>query len=721
MTWDIKQNDDKWYITFTDSADAPADYADLRNAAARNGIAPEDIISRKIFEDYIEKSQADGTSLAPLELVLDPSFYTRIVIAPDNTRADLYIRKAKSADRAIDKRIINQALEKEHELRMRERKEIEAQIDLFVQSNDREIFIPIAEAVLPQRGADRILIAHTAPLPEAEVARLAQKLQAAAEILPEQKKIIYDNTFPLTEAQSLGIAEKGDVLFSFSKTAVGESGVDIYGAPIPGLPGNDPFVSDMRNIVYNGDSLKAETSGIVLVAHTGDGLKIRMIPYKDATVQAVVRENNMEVLLVLGASVGAGVPFSIGQLRKTLNEIHIPEKNYTTEVLEKAISAARKVLVPDEYLICRGKPPVAPNSYRFDWKVPFDSMNIASVKKDTPILVLTFLKAGEPGVDVFDNTIGIDSAVPAALPAYDDTIIMEKQGETVQFTAAVSGELLKSDTSLHVTNVKVIDSDVTEDMEDVLFGGDLVIHGNIGKNRKIKASGSLTVDGDAGVSLVYTQESLTMKGGIQGKYRGTVWAKKDMVLSFAEAARLLAGGNITIERYCFRCSVITNGTLSCIGEQGCVIGGNVYAACGMQVCNLGDRKKIRTLISFGQDYLIKDKIELYEKEMRHNAMEIHQIDSELFHHERGNAALHQRKAALLKQNKTLTFEVFKLKEHFESHIESEIRVTGTVYPGVVLESHGRYYEVRKPMACVVFTFAAQKGAIVCRPIGNRLQ
>ncbi|MGP1454626.1 MAG: FapA family protein [Treponema sp.] len=720
MTWNIKQSDDKWYIAFTDSAEDPADYAVLRKAAASNGIAPEDIISQKTFEDYIKKNQAADVPLAPLELVLEPSFYTRIVIAPDNTRADLYIRKAKGGDNVIDKRIISQALEKEHELRIRDRKEIEAQIDLFAQSRDREILIPIAEAVLPQRGADRTLITHTVPLPDAEAAQLVQKLRAVAEILPEQKKIIYDDNFPLTEAQSLGMAEKGEKLFSFSKTALGAAGVDIYGAPIPGLPGNDPFVSDMRNIVYNGDSLKAEASGIVLVAHTSDGLRVRIIPYKDATVQAVVRENNMAVSLVLRASVGAGVPFSIGQLKKTLNEIHVPEKNYTTERLEKAIAAARKVLVSDEYLICRGKPPVAPDSYRFDWKVSFDSKNIASVKKNTLILALTFLKEGEPGMDVFDNMIGIDNAVPAALPAYDDTIVMEKHGETIQFTAAVSGELLKSDASLHVTNAKVIDSDVTEDMEDVLFGGDLVIHGSIGKNRKIKANGSLTIDGDAGVSLVYTKESLIMRGGIQGKYRGTVWAKKNISLSFAEAARLLAGGNITIDRYCFRCSVVTNGTLSCIGEQGSVIGGNVHAACGMQVCNLGDRKKIRTLISFGQDYLIKDKIELYEKEMKHNAMEIHQIDDELLHHGHGNAVLHRRKAALLKQNKALTFEVFKLKEHFESHIESEIRVTGTAYPGVVLESHGRYYEVRKPMVGVVFTFATQKGSIVCRPIGNKL-
>jgi uncharacterized protein (DUF342 family) len=56
-------------------------------------------------------------------------------------------------------------------------------------------------------------------------------------------------------------------------------------------------------------------------------------------------------------------------------------------------------------------------------------------------------------------------------------------------------------------------------------------------------------------------------------------------------------------------------------------------------------------------------------------------------------------------------KVFTLREKFEEHHESEIQVRGNVYPGVVLESHGRYYEVNHMRGGVVFYFDSGTGQI----------
>lgn len=38
--------------------------------------------------------------------------------------------------------------------------------------------------------------------------------------------------------------------------------------------------------------------------------------------------------------------------------------------------------------------------------------------------------------------------------------------------------------------------------------------------------------------------------------------------------------------------------------------------------------------------------------------------------------------------------LFTLREKFEEHFESEVLIRGTVFPGVVFESHGRFYDVK---------------------------
>ncbi len=162
----------------------------------------------------------------------------------------------------------------------------------------------------------------------------------------------------------------------------------------------------------------------------------------------------------------------------------------------------------------------------------------------------------------------------------------------------------------------------------------------------------------------------------------------------------------------------TNVSLSLTGSPGVLLGGNIHAANGCSVKELGAKKTIRTIISFGQDYLIKDEIEVREKEMAENIAELNEIDKKLKSSEPNLniEELRTRKVKLIKRNSALTIRIFNLKENFETHIPSKIVVSGDVYPGVVLESHGRYFEVMETHHHVFFTFDEKTGQIVCSPL-----
>ena len=732
MEWTIKQNESnkKWYffVSGVENIENKEDcvfpeYEEIMEQARKNGLSTEDLINAQQFERYFDKIRFGKTLPLPLEIELDPSFDTRLIIESDKTKATLYIRKAKNESSAIDRKLITTMLNNSGIVNI-DFKALEEKINAFIEAPEREIELVIAEGTLPGRGKDRSLISHITKLDETEELLFRKKLLHAVGTAREQPQMIYDKDFPLSEAQALSIVAKHDLLYEFSKSELGTNGADIYGNAIQGLPGNDPFVLDLRNIVQTNDELKAGCNGILLSAESPDGLKLRIIPYKDATVKAVISDDKMEASLILESGRGAGARLSPSRLKKALDEVNLPPDRYTDKILRDAIYEARLSSAPVEFTVSRGIQPVAPHSYQFDWKVDFGHSNAVSVKRGETFLETFFRETGEKGSDVFGNTIEIDMAPLLKLPQTDNTIRIIKQGKKISFVASAHGELIRTGEKLKILNSRIIDTDVNKETGDIIFAGDVIINGDIDADRSVKAGGCLTVNGDAGISLVYTKESLLMNGGIRGESRGTVWAKNTMALHFAETARLFSGGNIYINEYSFRCVVKTNGQLIMNGEPGSFIGGNAHAARGINVRNLGDYKTVRTIVSFGQDYLIKDKIEVYEKQTQENLLEIARIEAELNDTETPAdhiQELREQKVILLKSNTSLGIKIFKLKENFESHIPSEVKITGTVYPGVILESHGRYYEVREPASHVIFTFDSKQGRIICKQIEDPIE
>ena len=61
-------------------------------------------------------------------------------------------------------------------------------------------------------------------------------------------------------------------------------------------------------------------------------------------------------------------------------------------------------------------------------------------------------------------------------------------------------------------------------------------------------------------------------------------------------------------------------------------------------------------------------------------------------------------------------ENVNLKEKFEEHYPSELTIKGTIYPNVVIESHGRYYEMKAPKKAISIQFDPKTGRIFESPL-----
>jgi uncharacterized protein (DUF342 family) len=207
--------------------------------------------------------------------------------------------------------------------------------------------------------------------------------------------------------------------------------------------------------------------------------------------------------------------------------------------------------------------------------------------------------------------------------------------------------------------------------------------------------------------------------GVKGARRGTVRSRSTFDAAFAEQALLLAVGDIRLKNGCILCNVKTNGKIILAGEKGALIGGLCKARKGIDVAVLGSENFAKTEISFGQDYLVADQIEAEAREIERLKTLILQADREMADLEKAGTGLdrvRQEKVKLVKLLEKRTMRLFDLREKYEVHFESEIRVRGTAYPGVILESHNRFFEIRSKKSKVVFTFDPAVGRIVERPL-----
>ena len=718
--WSIEHNDDinKWYLTFSSSIEEEKpNVEDIYLEIKRKGIDVRTIISKQKIQNYINEEAKMPTVPAPLLLQLDPSFDVRVIVSNDKLSAKLYVRKAYDISQTLPMNIILRSLQnsKVKDLNMADINSVLAQFD---SSSNMELEMLIKTGVAPKRGNDRTLIPHFTPLQEHEVARILERLRDSKYRKDGEVSQDEDLEFPLSQAEQFAYIEVDTVIYDISQSEAGEAGIDVYGNKVEGLPGNMPFVVDLRNIVQLGDEFRANTTGILITKQEGSNLKMRIIPYKNAKVKAVVSKDKMSAVLILENGAGAGEVLSVNLIKTALNYAGLLEVT-PNDKIEDAIKHAQRY-EETEYPLLKGVEPIGPGSYLLDWKVTFsEDATVATVQEGDLILEATKLSKGQEGKDVFGKVIKQKAIHEFPIPDADDSLRLDESSGTTKFYALISGELSYVDNKLSIASTKTIEGDVDTPNQKITFPGDIVVTGDVGDEVTVKAKGNLTCKGDAGISLLYSEIVLHLEGGMKGRGRGTLWSKGNMFVGFCEGAKVFAGGNVNISEYCFMCVVKTNGLLSVQGHHGALVGGNIHAARGCVVRNLGAEKSIRTVISFGQDYLIKDEIEVHEKEIEENTRSIKDFDEKL---KNGNMKedeideLRRNKVRCIKRNSALQLRIFNLKENFEFHIPSSIKVLGTIYPGVVLESHGRYFEIFEKQSNVEFKFDEINGNIICNPI-----
>ncbi len=728
--WEIVLSKDKatplLNLRTGDEVASPPTAASVIKRTEEMGFPESEIINSEKIAKVINETINTGAYLEnfPLTKNKDTSFL--IEVTEDKLKGLLTIKKGSANGKPLKLSVVGEAIKKSGFTGLNFKK-IKEDLVAFYHSNERILKdYVLATGKVPGKGELQVLNFECPFLKENEWKPILEKLKK------EHDKETAKDNFPLSEIQKYAKVDKDAVVATIQPTKTGAPGKDIFGNTLPGLPGDTPVIHTFEHLKTEKGVIISKIKGIVLIREDEDGtVFLKMVHDRQNSIKVELSDDAMEAFI----SVYGGKEAQITEesIRKTLKEKGVIKgiEEKSLSILLEDIKLGKDV---EKILIATGKAPVHEGISRFKLLVDLkDDKNVsigtdgsADYKnQDRITLVTSGTKLGEllspdvvakDGWNVTGKVLKAEKAPPLEMEI-GENITREKDDKgTVTFYAKTGGELFFDGKQIAVKNVYTVKGDIDLKEGNIKFPGSVRVGGNVTPGFFIMAGGEVQIAGSVERALISSGESIIIGQGVIGGRKAILRSKKDIDMAFAEYAVILAVGNIRIKNSCLKCKVKCNGILSLVSDRGDLVGGLNKITGGLDAHNVGNAKSVKTEISFGQNYLIQDQIEKEEKDLEKLKEQITKLDLMMHRFEKEENKAHLTKARnqkvlLMKSIEKKGVRLFTLREKFEEHFDSEIIVRGTLFPGVIFESHDRYFEVKHEMKSVRLSFNRETGHI----------
>ena len=727
-SWELSLTKDNATCLFTftpgdQHASIPSGETVIAKAEEEHGFSSGQLRSSSEVDQLIAKSIQSGKPLDRIPLTGERDAAFSVDISSDNLKGTLTVRKGSGRGKALVLKDVGAAIKASKFVGMDFEKIKNDLLEFYKGKGTELLDYLLAEGEAPTRGEDREL--------ECAVDFLEQTEYEALKQIPSG--LASESRYPASTAEKLAKVSDGAVVAVLSSAAEGQPGKDVYGKQIPGIPGIDPHVELLEHVRIEKDRFYAETSGILEVFSNEEGKAIRVRPHGDAKIVVELGDDKMEAYLTIEPPVGTGAPARREQVDDAISQAGIV-KGIREDSIAEALEIAGAGSPVRRSVIARGQLPENGSESRLKLLVEGASGKGVSITKsgradyrnqDRYVTVTEGELLAEiiPDDAVVEDGYDVTGKVISAkdTPQLDleigEHIRREEQENKILLYAAVSGEFLFENKKLDILEVHTVSGDVDLSTGNIKFPGTVAISGSVHAGFSIFAEGHVKIAGSVEAALVSSGESVTIAQGVKGGNKAVIRAKSGIETMFIEQATVLAVENVSVKNGCLRSMVKCNGKLRLVGEKGSLIGGVVRARQGVIAADIGNRKGVRTEISFGQDYLVMDRIEMEERELKKLRDKLAALDQSMAGYEKhgqkeGLEKARKEKLKMMKVLEKRGLMLFTLRERFEQHFDASITVRGTIYPGVSVESHGRYWSTDTPKKGVTLHFDQETGHII---------
>lgn len=715
----------------------PPDAEEILNRAKMLGATDETLVTAERVRQIINTAVETGRVLENAVISTDDDGSFEIKISEDKLKAELLMHKSRGNGAPLVLKEVGSAIKKSG-LKSLDLKKIQELILEFYKGPDVDTAVPLCEGTPPELGEAGALVYDLAFLKEGPAEEIRKRIaDLPAEYL---EQIDSAEEYPLAEAAAFAVVSENQQIAEIPENTA-KKGVDVFGAEISGAAGGISALKTLKNVAIKDGKIVALQAGLLERFDAEDETAYRVRPHADAELKVNVSSDRMTATLSAEPAIGTGTPPSLEEANRLIAEAGIVN-GLTAESVRSAVEKCRSGEAVSGALIAMGKSPKNAGEMKLKFMVEIAgdravSINdkgqadyrkqnrISSVKEGEIIAEIQVIEGNsEDGFDVLGNSLAAKQLTPLNLEV-GANIREEKdeKGDTF-LIAEKAGRLIYEKNRLEVHENLFIKGDVDFSTGNIKFSGDVNVKGNVRSGFFVMAGGNINIGMNSEMSLLSSDKSIAVAQGIKGGGKAILRSKESIQLSFAERATLLAVNDITSKNAIFSCKVKCNGRLRLISEKGYLVGGVIQAREGVDAQNIGSISGSRTRVSFGQDYLIADRIETEEKEIEKIKNRLIKIDPEMRQAEKALeskklAVLRAEKIKLMKIMEKRSMRVFALKERFEQHYTGEVTIRGEVFPGVVFESHGRTLEITKSEKAVRIEFNQETGILEKVPIEKK--
>jgi hypothetical protein len=723
-----------------DPGDAPLPSAEEVIAEAiKIGFAPGALLSAGEITSILQEAVKAGAAVSGRSLSPSVDGTAAVTVSADKLSATLFLRKGRGGGKPLTLAIASDAI-RLSKVRKFAIDAVRKDLQAFFKSTETELIdYKLATGQAPARGKDGSVewLVKFLPVEEAERIRAFSSANSAA-----QADIASLQQFPLDRVESVGRVTAEMPVLRIIQGAVGASGVDVFGASVPGLKGATPEVRLLEGLQQRRDTVVALEEGILEKGSDGMAIILRVRRHRDADLAVSITDDRLKAFLTFTPARGTGAAIDVQEVRSRIQEAGVV-KGIDEARLLKALDLVARGKFFKNLLVAEGKlpPPGEENRVIFhirlatgktltildDGRADFRAQDrITHIGKGAHIA--TVKPPPLEGLESWDVTGRPIPPAPGALSGLQagrDVSAARQPDGSLFFYAEADGELVRDGTVIAVQQVHTVAGDVDMTSGNVNFPGIVRVNGTVQPGFRVIAAGDIEVEETVDAALLSSEGSIIIGQGIKGEGKAILRAKKDIDSPFAEQAILIASENVRLKGACLRCQVKCNGKLLLESEKGNLVGGEVRTRKGVAVQNLGSPGGVPTLVFFGQDYMLKDQIEREEREVEAIARRAVELDADMKRIQREALAGKKLDAAALAQARSEKAQALKsielrkkrliiLHDTFDLHTPSEVVVRGTLYPGAVIESHGRRWETRVAKNMITLYFDQVQGKIAER-------
>lgn len=735
-------------LSFTpgDPAAPPPTAVEVTALAATKGFAAAGLLPSPEIDAMLKSAITRAQPLSNVSLSPVLNGVALVTVSADKLKAVLYLRKSRGGGTPLTPAAASEAI-RSSKVKGFAPDTVRRDLLAFFAGKAPELTDYVLVSGRPPKGGTPPKIEWKALfLPAEETAVIKAAAAANKDGLSSLSSLAQ---FPAAKVEAVARVRPDSEVLKVVTSTGGEPGLDVYGAAIaPGSAGL-PEIRLFESLAMRKDLVVATKAGILEKGSDGTAILLRVRPHKDAELLVIISPDRMRASLSFSPPEGDGSRITSDDALARIGAAGV-KRGFNEERLHTALNSIGRNEPLIDFLMAEGRPPQQDTKKRVTFHVRVATGKSVTVRKDGSAdyknqdritrvrkgeLIATVQPrdpATEDGWDVTGIAIPLPRESQETFKAGRGVREDVQQDGSIRFTAEAAGELVRDGATLSIMEAHNVTGDVGLATGNINFPGNVRISGSIKSGFTVMAGGVLEVAEGVEAALLSADGSITVGQGIKGEGRAIVRTKRDIVSGFAERSVLLAIGDVHLRGPCVRSQVKCRGKLILDSEKGALVGGEVRASHGASVHNLGSPGGAHTIISFGQDFLVKDQIEREDREVATLTKKVSDLDMEMLVLEKrveanasaaGAVVAQSQDAAALGRARAGKLSAMKLMEQrklrlitlhdkYDEHIPSEIVVRGTLYPGVVLESHGRRYETNVEKKMITLHFDPAQGKIV---------